>query len=322
MHKRRKAAVAALLCIAISLFLNGCSNPGKTVSKNEDSESVSSGAVSEPEAGRGDWAPSEPAISVFDEEGAITDEGGTVSLDVSSASKGYAAVKAENQNRLKFQVVFGDRKYNYDLSGDGTALIVPLQSGDGTYTFRVLENTSDNKYAEVFSYEEKVQLEDEFQPFLHSSSMVAYTRSGDSTQKAWDLVQGISNDADFVASVYDYLKNRIAYDYEFAESSPEMYYPDPDATLKSGKGICFDYAATAAAMIRSVGIPAKLITGYVTPGDIYHAWNMIYLKDKGWITMEISVKNNTWQLIDITFAATGESRTTGNGLEYKDKDVY
>lgn len=33
------------------------------------------------------------------------------------------------------------------------------------------------------------------------------------------------------------------------------YVPNPDKTLTSKKGICFDYASLGAAMLRSVGIP-------------------------------------------------------------------
>lgn len=101
------------------------------------------------------------------------------------------------------------------------------------------------------------------------------------------------------------------------------YVPDPDQTLSSGKGICFDYASLAAAMLRSQGIPAKVITGYVSGGAVYHAWNMIYLKESGWITVEIKAPANEWERIDLTFAANGADETTiGDGTDYVDRYVY
>ena len=78
-------------------------------------------------------------------------------------------------------------------------------------------------------------------------------------------------------------------------------------TLASGTGICFDYASLGAAMLRSLGIPCQVITGYVSPDDVYHAWNMVYI-DGEWISVEISIKPNSWTRVDLTFAASGADR--------------
>jgi transglutaminase-like putative cysteine protease len=85
------------------------------------------------------------------------------------------------------------------------------------------------------------------------------------------------------------------------------YLPNPDATLASGTGICFDYAALAADMLRSQGIPSQLITGYVGQEELYHAWNRFYVKEQGWITAEIQAKGKDWKRVDITFASEGVS---------------
>ena len=87
-------------------------------------------------------------------------------------------------------------------------------------------------------------------------------------------------------------------------------------------GICFDYASLAAAMLRSLGIPCKLITGYVGEST-YHAWNSFYLENEGWITAEIRVSANHWQRVDITFAAGGmpAGQITGS-TEYTTRDTY
>lgn len=63
--------------------------------------------------------------------------------------------------------------------------------------------------------------------------------------------------------------------------------PNPDETLASRSGICFDYASLAAAMLRSLGIPCQVITGYVGPESLYHAWNMVYI-DGSWVGVAIS----------------------------------
>ncbi len=65
-------------------------------------------------------------------------------------------------------------------------------------------------------------------------------------------------------------QSNVDYDYDKAQNIVDNnvtgYLPDPDETLSTKKGICYDYAALAAAMLRSQGIPTKLITGYVSSG--------------------------------------------------------
>ena len=77
--------------------------------------------------------------------------GDRVKLDVSCLDQGYVAVSAVSNMRLKFQVVKDETTYNYDLPSDGTPGIFPLQGGNGSYRFRVMENVVDKKYSELYS---------------------------------------------------------------------------------------------------------------------------------------------------------------------------
>jgi len=36
-------------------------------------------------------------------------------------------------------------------------------------------------------------------------------------------------------------------------------------------------------MLRSVGVPAKMVKGYTTNFKEYHAWNEVYVNDKWYI---------------------------------------
>ena len=56
------------------------------------------------------------------------------------------------------------------------------------------------------------------------------------------------------------------------------YLPDVDDVLASQTGICFDYAAVMASMLRCERIPTRLEVGYM--GDVYHAWMMLISKIK------------------------------------------
>lgn len=227
---------------------------------------------------------------------------GRLLVDKSGLRQGYVAVLAESDRRMKFQVICGDTKYNYDLpSGEET--VFPLNMGDGSYTFRLMEQVSGSKYACVWWESCPVAMEDGFQPFLRPSQLVPYRQNSACVEKGMELAAACDTDAEVAGAVYGYLVENIRYDKKKAETVQSGYLPDPDETLRTGKGICFDYAALAASMMRSVGIPCKLITGYVK--DTYHAWNSFYLKDQGWVTVEIRAQVNTWQRVDITFAAGG-----------------
>ena len=230
---------------------------------------------------------------------------GEIQVDFSMLELGNIGVEAESNSRLKFQIVCGEEKYNYDLPGDGTAEIVPLNMGNGSYTFRLMEEAGESKYACTWTETREVQMKDEFQPYLRPSQMVNYGEQSQCVQQAKSLVAQAASDVDAAGAIYDYLTKNIQYDNEKAASVKSGYLPDPDETLKSGKGICLDYASLAAAMMRSVGIPCKLITGYVGDDQIYHAWNCVYLQNQGWISVEIKADANTWNRIDTTFAAGG-----------------
>ena len=96
-----------------------------------------------------------------------------------------------------------------------------------------------------------------------------------------------------------------------------------EQVLQDRKGICFDYASLAAAMLRSQGIPTKLVFGYVAPDDLYHAWNMFYTEEKGWVTVKFEVSANRWNRMDLTFSANGaDGNFVGDGSNYKDVYCY
>lgn len=295
-----------VLCLGLALLLAACSSQAAT----QEIPGTTGGGYTAPPM----------QTSVFDAQAA--QGSGGVQIDTSHVSQGYVAASATGDSRLKLQVICGDVKYNYDLPNDGTPQCYVLQSGSGTYTFRVMQNTTEDKYAELYSTSADVQLESEFAPFLRPSQMVSYTADSQCVAKAAELAAQASTASGVVANIYAYIQNNIRYDTQKAETVQAGYLPDPDETLQTGKGICYDYASLAAAMLRSQGIPTKLITGYVQPGDLYHAWNMIWLEETGWITVKIEAPANSWERIDLTFAAGASAAYTGDGTGYTDRLTY
>ncbi|MEG1757893.1 MAG: transglutaminase-like domain-containing protein [Oscillospiraceae bacterium] len=235
-----------------------------------------------------------------------------VQIDVSAAHNGYILLQYDHEykNKLKLKVEKGKMSYYYSLSPDGSPTPFPLQMGSGEYKISVLEQVEGDKYALWLTCSVDAALESENSAFLLPSQIVSYDRSSDAVQKGLELTSGALDDLTKVTKLFNYISQNIAYDYEKArlikDESIVDYLPSVDKTLASGKGICYDYSALFAAMLRANGIPAKLIIGYAQPGDIYHAWNMIYITDVGWVGRKIYFDGKSWQLADTTFAATGE----------------
>ncbi|MBR4472782.1 MAG: transglutaminase domain-containing protein [Oscillospiraceae bacterium] len=253
----------------------------------------------------------------------LAQHGDRAAIDTSGLSEGYVAASATSDTRLKFQVIKGEDAYTYDLPVDGTPAVFPLQSGSGTYRFRIMENVVDQKYSELYSVTADALLQDEFQPFLRPNAYVNYGEGSACVRLAAEFAAGAATEMDFVNAVYDYICSHVTYDKEKATSVKSGYLPSPDETLQTGKGICFDYASLAAAMLRSQGIPTKMIFGYVAPKDLYHAWNMFYTDETGWVTVGFEANADTWTRIDLTFAASGaDAQFIGDGTNYSDLYYY
>ena len=266
------------------------------------------------------------AVKVTESPGKIVYQKGESCIDASNASLGYITVKQGGlSNRLKLQVIKDDKTYNYDLNNQGNYEAFPLQMGSGTYTVRIMKNLSGSKYAQVFSASIDVALMDEFTTYLYPNQYVNYTATSEAVQKSFELCAGQETDLDKVKAVYNFLINNITYDKNLAVTVESGYLPDVDAVLKAKKGICFDYAALMAAMLRAQNIPSKLVVGKVAPNGITHAWNEIYIKNVGWITVGIKANGSSWERMDATFGASKSSdieKYIGTGSNYTALRVY
>ncbi|MBQ9059481.1 MAG: transglutaminase domain-containing protein [Atopobiaceae bacterium] len=260
--------------------------------------------------------------SRFNEEAAT--QNNDAFIDVSEAHLGYFGARAVNPARLKLQVRSGDMSYNYDLPSDGTPIVVPVNMGNGHYEVRVMQNTSGTNYVELASVETDVTLDSEFDPYLRPNLFCTYTDESSCVSEARTLCADAQNQGEAVQAVCSYIIENVTYDQEKADAleSVSGYVPNPDETLSSGKGICFDYASLGAAMLRSLGIPCRIVTGYVSPGELYHAWIVIYI-DGEWQTAHFSVDQNTWSRVDLTFAAASSPlEYVGDGKTYTDRYTY
>ena len=301
-----------LLLLVFSFCLFGC---GDSAGKKAEAAKPAT------EKSKGSFKAAKFAGASFDKSSAGGSNG--VKIDLSSVKKGYVGVSAKASKRLKFQVIKGGDTYTYDISSKGKPSIFPLQLGNGRYVFKVMRNVSSNRYVKIYETSKTVKLANGFQPFLRPSDYVNYSKKSKCVQKAAEFAKSSTDSNDFVLKVYEYISANVTYDRDKASNVTTGYLPVPDETFETGKGICFDYASLAASMLRSQGIPTKVIFGYVSPDDLYHAWNMFYTKESGWITVEMKVEKKKWYRLDLTFSANGtDADFIGNGENYTDVYFY
>lgn len=198
---------------------------------------------------------------------------GEPTIDINHVQDGYVVAQATSAARLKFQVRQQSQIYNYDLPNDGTQTVYPLNMGNGHYIFRIMQNVFGNNYFELYSIGADVSLTSEFAPFLITNLYCDYNKSSACVSKARELTKQVSNVAEAVKVICEFVATNITYDSVKAKelAYKNGYIPNPDETLATGKGVCFDYTSLSAAMLRSMGIPTKIMTGYVGCDKVYHS---------------------------------------------------
>lgn len=328
--KNLKQAVSLLLISG--LIISGCGGQSSAVTQDPvtseeqavlTEENTPTSSYKKPESSEPEAVYQAPPLHEVTFNEAASEGNEQVRLDFSESSYGYFGVQAKSDEKVKVRVVKGDMTYIYNVSSDGTTAYLSFQSGDGDYEIAVLENVVDSKYAVIYSTVTAVTLNNEFEPFLRSNDYVPFTAASDCVTKAAELAAQASDDVGVVKAVFDYICANITYDDDKAAEIQFLEAPNPDETLKSGKGICFDYASLAASMLRSQGIPTKVIFGYVSPNNIYHAWNMFYTEQTGWVTVSYQVTKDEWNRLDPTFSANGADDTfIGDGTNYSDVYYY
>ncbi|MDR0851260.1 MAG: transglutaminase-like domain-containing protein [Clostridiales Family XIII bacterium] len=260
-----------------------------------------------------------PQILAEEATGTATFGGDGCTVDYSNASDGYILIAYEGTNpKVKVQIkAEGNDPYTYDLVRNAGFQAFPLSMGSGTYEVGVFTNVSGDQYAQAAKQTITAEIADEFSPFLHANQYSNFTGASACVSKAQAELSGVKTDLGATERIYKYVVDNIVYDYEEAATVQSGYIPDPDLTLSTGKGICFDYASLTTAMLRSQGIPCKLVVGYA--GTAYHAWISVYSRETGKVMSIINFSQDQWNRMDPTFTASGDRadpNVVGDGTTY------
>lgn len=230
-------------------------------------------------------------------------------LDISDTDQGYlTAVSDSTDQMMNVQLTAEDGVvYSYFIS-PGESAVIPFSSGSSTYQVSCYQQISDSQYAALYADTLEIKLANEFLPFLYPNQYVNFTPDSEASKLALSMVSEDTSDIDALQTIYNYVVSHVTYDYDLADTVASGYLPDVDETLQTGKGICFDYAALTAAMLRSCDIPCKLQIGYA--GDIKHAWINVYIRSRGWVDKAVEFSGDSWSRMDPTFDSNSEDKDT------------
>lgn len=265
-------------------------------------------------------------------------------IDFSNATDGYVMVKyvgdaPENASELKVRIVSPEETradYIYYIPADGEYYAFPLSDGDGQYNIGIFRKKNsdpgDSTHVALLQAAVTADLSSEFAPFLLPNQLVNYDPDSLAIKLAKELSKDQTGVIEKTRTIYEYIISHIVYDNNKAATVESGglrgYIPDIEETLRTEKGICYDYAVLMTAMLRGMDIPAKLVFGYASRPDsdpVYHAWILVYSDETGWIDL-IEFAGESWTRMDPTFASGGNSKSIqqyiGDGNNYTESFLY
>jgi transglutaminase-like putative cysteine protease len=239
-----------------------------------------------------------------------------LTIDLGKTANGVVLLKISSStvdSSLKCKAILSanGKMYQYDIVKRDTFVGLPLQFEEGTYTLSIYKQIQDTNYSTLTSKSFTVNLDSTLSPYTAASIIADFASYSPCVVKANSLCSGKTTTDGKVDAVYRWIMANITYNRTLASQitagQVTTYLPSPDKTYANKIGICFDYASLMCAMLRSQGIPTRLIKGMTPYG--YHAWNEVYFEGRGWVVVAsfqwYNVSSTAWGMFDSTFAAGG-----------------
>ena len=202
-----------------------------------------------------------------------------LTVDASNADKGYIMVKGpKTKTRLKVTVEITGTKLQYDLNGEGEYEVFPLQLGRTNYTVSLWRQVEGKKYGKIGQVKVAAKMEDELSCFLYPNQYVNYKKDSPCVKEAAEICKGLETDTEKFEAIWKYIVKNFQYDYikSVTVAGSSGLLPDIEGCWKGKKGICQDLSAMACAMMRTQGIPARLVIGTLGSGTP-HAWVLAHV---------------------------------------------
>jgi transglutaminase-like putative cysteine protease len=127
--------------------------------------------------------------------------------------------------------------------------------------------------------------------FMFESELIPYCSE---KIKAY-VLESFQKDRDLFEAAHEFMQ-RIYHDFEFLSGFSDITTP-VEKIFESKKGVCQDFAQFAISALRTIGLPAKYMSGYIETippkgekklfgADASHAWFSLYIPNAGWIEFD------------------------------------
>ena len=176
---------------------------------------------------------------------------------------------------------------NYYYAMNSSRELLPIQLGAGTYQVKILRRKQGTTFTVILKKTLHIAAVNQSSLWLASTQPVYWDKPL-VRQKSATVTQGATSIEQKVEQVYRYVMKIMVYDTNKINTIGTDYVPDLEKLIHNPHGICYDYAALVAGLLRAQGIAAKLVKGYRVGMTPYHAWNEVWV-------------NNRWVIIDATY---------------------
>lgn len=188
------------------------------------------------------------------------------------------------------------------LSASSTPEVEPIKYGGSIYykwdkpninQFSYRINSKLRMINTIAKIEDKIKMPNMNNEYTQATEFIDF--NDDIKNKAKELAVG-EDDLYVVAfKVAEWVENNV--DYNLSTLTADVVQPS-SWVLKNKEGVCDELTNLFISMMRSLGVPAKFISGmaYTNTKNDWgpHAWAEIYFPDKGWVPFDITYKQFGW----------------------------
>ena len=153
--------------------------------------------------------------------------------------------------------------------------------------------------------------------FLAPSEHVRWQPDDGLAERASVAVRGASSVAELLSAVQGEVRRTLAYQRDTTDIGVSLV-----ELLDGGAGVCQDFAHLAIGMLRSIGVPARYVSGYLFAADETalgaESANIVSVQTHAWV--EAAVPGGGWRALDPTNGVeVGERHIViGSGRDYGD----
>lgn len=271
-------------------------------------------------------------LEPYDARSIIID--GTITNGISIAADGRdpsirsltANISWFPQDREGQEVLFFDTVPAANVRGDAVVFSLDRPYLDD-YSFDIIYQVK--THVDTVPVERKIafpitRLENELVPFVNPTETI------DSTPEIRSLAADLAGDNDdlflVVSSLASWTRNNIEYD--LSTISVEASQP-ASWVLENREGVCDEMTNLFIAMLRSLGIPARFVSGLAyTNSPLFsepwgaHGWAEVYFPGEGWVPFDVTYNQLGWVDASHVVLATGvDGGTSGSSYSWLGRDV-